>query len=173
MKIYSKQELDAKALEVFEQYPDQDKVFARQDGNVFFSENLADLDKGKLKVYPLERSNIVKVDIKEIEVTAKIVKHVAKVESVKDKAPAKPVKEESPIIPLVPADASKEILGEQGETTGKFEPLPPNDDSAKVSEHVKEETPAVVEKEGTPKVDATLGKEGKNPETRNSTKATK
>jgi hypothetical protein len=54
-KTYSKKELEAKALEVFEQHPNQDKVYAREDGNVFFSENYAELDKGELKIFPIER----------------------------------------------------------------------------------------------------------------------
>lgn len=62
MKIYSKKELNAKALEVFEQYPLEDKVFAREDGNIFFHENLAELNRGKMKVYPFDKNNIVKTD---------------------------------------------------------------------------------------------------------------
>lgn len=60
MKTYSKKELEAKALEVFEQHPAQDKVYAREDGNIFFSENYAELDKGELKIFPIDRE--VKVE---------------------------------------------------------------------------------------------------------------
>lgn len=67
MKTYSKKELEAKALEVFEQHPNQDKVYAREDGNVFFSENYAELDKGELKIFLIERevkAEAPKVDTK-------------------------------------------------------------------------------------------------------------
>ena len=61
-KLYSKKELKAKALDVFEQYPSEDKVFAREDGNIFFNENMAELERGKMKVYPFEKRDIVEVD---------------------------------------------------------------------------------------------------------------
>lgn len=114
MKIYSKKELKAKALEVFEQYPSEDNVFAREDGNVFFSQNLAELDKGKLKVYHFEKSDIVKVDVNTIDVNAETVE-APKVETPVGDAP----KVEAPVVEA-------------------------------------------------PKVDKTLGKDGKNPENRNS-----
>lgn len=69
MKTYSKKELEAKALEVFEQHPAQDKVYAREDGNIFFSENYAELDKGELKIFPIDREVKVetpKVDAKKV-----------------------------------------------------------------------------------------------------------
>ena len=56
MKTYSKKELEAQAVAVFEKYPNADQVFAREDGNIFFSENLADLGRGKLKIYPIDRN---------------------------------------------------------------------------------------------------------------------
>lgn len=121
MKTYSKEELQAKALEVFEQHPNQDSIFAREDGNVFFDEHYANLDKGKLKVYPFERADIVKADVKKIKVVdATVVTEKAKAtNAAKAKAKA----------PVAPAQEVK-------------------------------------------KVDATLGKDGKNPETRESTNPT-
>ena len=119
MKTYSKQELEAKALEVFEQHPNQDSIFAREDGNVFFDEHYANLDKGKLKVYPFERADIVKADVKKIKVVdATVVTAKAKATT------AAKVK-----APVAPAQEAK-------------------------------------------KVDATLGKDGKNPETRETTNPT-
>lgn len=122
MKTYSKEELQAKALEVFEQHPNQDSIFAREDGNVFFDEHYANLDKGKLKVYPFERADIVKADVKKIKVVdATVVTAKAKATNAA-KAPAA-AKAKAPVAP---------------------------------AQEVK-------------KVDATLGKDGKNPETREST----
>lgn len=125
MKTYSKEELQAKALEVFEQHPNQDSIFAREDGNVFFDEHYANLDKGKLKVYPFERADIVKADVKKIKVVDATVV-TAKVKATNAaKAPAS-AKAKAPV---APAQEAK-------------------------------------------KVDATLGKDGKNPETRESTNPT-
>lgn len=129
MKIYSKKELKAKALEVFEQYPSEDNVFAREDGNVFFSQNLAELDKGKLKVYHFEKSDIVKVDVNTIDVNAETV--------------------EAPKVETPVGDAPK-VEAPKVETP--------------VVEAPKVEAPVVE----APKVDKTLGKDGKNPENRNS-----
>lgn len=56
MKTYSKKELEAQAVAVFEKYPNADQVYAREDGNIFFSENLADLGRGKLKIYLIDRN---------------------------------------------------------------------------------------------------------------------
>jgi hypothetical protein len=63
-KVYSKTELQEKAQEVFDQYPSEDKIFAREDGNIFLNESYAELDRGNLKVYPFDRSDIVKTDKK-------------------------------------------------------------------------------------------------------------
>ena len=60
MKTYSKIQLIAMALEVFAKYPQEDKVFAREDGNIFFSENHADLERGKMQVFPFTREEMVK-----------------------------------------------------------------------------------------------------------------
>jgi hypothetical protein len=60
MKTKSKSELIAMAVDVFENYPDQDTCFAREDGNIFFSENHSELGKGELKVYIFERSELAK-----------------------------------------------------------------------------------------------------------------
>jgi len=116
-KVYSKKELKAKAQEVFEQYPSEDKVFAREDGNIFFNENWAELGRGKLKVYPFDRSDIIKTDkpVEDIDVDAENV----------DGTPSG----DAPVVEVPTVDA-----------------------------------PAV----DAPAVDKTLGKNGKNPETRNS-----
>ena len=125
MKTYSKEDLQAKALEVFEQHPNQDSIFAREDGNVFFDEHYANLDKGKLKVYPFDRADIVKVDVKKIKVVdATVVTAKAKNTNAAKAPAAAKVK-----APVAPAQEAK-------------------------------------------KVDATLGKDGKNPETRESTNPT-
>lgn len=55
MNLHTKKELETQAQEVFNQYPDETKCFAREDGNIFFSENHANLDKGKLKIYEIEK----------------------------------------------------------------------------------------------------------------------
>lgn len=133
-KVYSKKELNAKALEVFEQYPSEDKIFAREDGNIFFNENWADLGRGKLKVYPIDRSDIIKTEkaVEDIDVKDPVIE-TKKVETPKVETPA--------------ADAKK-------------------------VETPKVETPAAnAKKVETLKVDKTLGKDGKNPETRNSNKS--
>lgn len=121
MKTYSKQELEAKALEVFEQHPNQDIIFAREDGNVFFDEHYANLDKGKLKVYPFERADIVKADVKKIKVV----------------------------------DAT--VITAKAKTTN----------AAKAPAVAKVKAPVAPAQE-VKKVDTTLGKDGKNPETRES-----
>ena len=41
MNLHTKKELETQAQEVFNQYPDETKCFAREDGNIFFSENHA------------------------------------------------------------------------------------------------------------------------------------
>lgn len=46
-KVYKKSELEALAKETFKQYPDAKKVYATVDGNVFLSENRANLNAGK------------------------------------------------------------------------------------------------------------------------------
>ena len=142
MKTYSKKELEAKALEVFEQHPAQHKVYAREDGNIFFSENYAELDKGELKIFPIERE-------------------------------------------------IKEVIGKEGQAKGSFEKLPAADDTKKVSvpktTTKKANAPKTTAKKAvTPKdvkdikvtaetviPDATLGKDGKNPENRQSTQSDK
>jgi hypothetical protein len=58
MKLLSKIQLIVLALEVFKQYPDQDKCYAREDGNIFFVENHSELGRGKLKVYALDKADI-------------------------------------------------------------------------------------------------------------------
>jgi hypothetical protein len=128
-KVYSKKELKARAQEVFEQYPSEDKVFAREDGNIFFNENLADLGRGKLKVYPFDRSDIVKSDkaVEDIEVNAEVIHNTPTVDTLK----VDTLKVEAPVVDFPAVDTPK------------------------------------VE---APKVDKTLGKDGKNPETRNSNK---
>lgn len=141
-KVYSKKELKAKAQEVFEQYPSEDKVFAREDGNIFFNENLAELGRGKLKVYPFDRSDIVKTDkgVEDIDVNAEVINDSPAVDAPKVEAPAV----EAPVVeaPVVDAPAVE----------------------APVVETPVVEAPVV----DAPKVDKTLGKDGKNPETRNS-----
>lgn len=125
MKTYSKQELEAKALEVFEQHPNKDSIFAREDGNVFFDEHYANLDKGKLKVYPFERADIVKADVKKIKVVdATFVTAKAKATTAAKAPAAAKIK-----APVAPAQEAKNM-------------------------------------------DTTLGKDGKNPETRESTNPT-
>lgn len=119
MKTYSKQELETQTLEVFEQHPKQDTIYAREDGNIFFDEHYANLDRGKLKVYPFNRADIVKGDVKKI----KVVDAAAVTEKAKTTTAAK---EKAPVAP---------------------------------AQEVK-------------KVDATLGKDGKNPETRETTNPT-
>jgi hypothetical protein len=58
MKLLSKIQLIALATAVFKQYPDRDKLFAREDGNLFFEENHSELGRGKLKVYALDKADI-------------------------------------------------------------------------------------------------------------------
>jgi hypothetical protein len=141
-KVYSKKELKAKAQEVFEQYPSEDKVFAREDGNIFFNENLAELGRGKLKVYPFDRSDIVKTDkaVEDIDVNAEVINNTPAVDA--------------PVIGTPVVDAPKvDTPAVEAPVIGT-----PVVDAPKV------EAPAV----DTPVVDKTLGKDGKNPETRNS-----
>lgn len=123
MKTYSKKELEAKALEVFEQHPAQNKLFAREDGNIFFSENYADLDRGKLNVFPIER---------EIKVEA------PKAETKKATTPKADAKKAT----TTKAAASKEV------------------------KDIKVTAETVIP-------DATLGKDGKNPENRQTTQTDK
>lgn len=148
MKTYSKEELQAKALEVFEQHPNQDSIFAREDGNVFFDEHYANLDKGKLKVYPFDRADIVKVDVKKIKVVDATV-----------------VTEKAKVTTAAKGKLVKEIKGTKGQTDGLFEKLPAADNTQK-------ESVPVAPAQEVKKVDTTLGKDGKNPETRESTNPT-
>lgn len=128
MKTYSKKELEAKALEVFEQHPAQDKVYAREDGNIFFSENYAELDKGDLKIFPIDRE--VKVEAPKVD-TKKIVTPV--VEAKKAATPKAATKK---------ATVSKDVKN----IKVTAETITPN---------------------------ATLGKDGKNPENRQTTQSDK
>lgn len=59
MKTKSKAELIELAVAVFENHPDQDSCFAREDGNIFFTENHSLLGKGDLKIFTFERNIIV------------------------------------------------------------------------------------------------------------------
>lgn len=140
MKIYSKIELIALAFEVLTQYPDENKVFARNDGNIFFSENLAELGKGKLKVYPLDRSEVIPT---------------AKMKVVTETAPADKSEATKNAIDssVGTTEEIKEMIGEQTETEATTEASKTVEDTVQVS------TPPVT--------DATLGKDGKNPENRN------
>ncbi len=53
---YSESELKEKANEIFEAFPNANKVFATTDGNVFLEKNRAELHAGsKGKVYPFDR----------------------------------------------------------------------------------------------------------------------
>lgn len=55
-KTYSKAQLEEKAQSVFEQYPNEKRVFATVDGNIFLSENFAYMHAGaKGTVYPFDR----------------------------------------------------------------------------------------------------------------------
>ena len=146
-KVYSKKELKAKAQEVFEQYPSEDKVFAREDGNIFFNENLAELGRGKLKVYPFDKSDIVKTDkaVEDIDVNAEVINNTPAVDAPKVKAPVV----EAPVVDTPAVEAPKVEA--------------PAVDTPVI------DTPVVdAPKVETPVVDKTLGKDGKNPETRNS-----
>lgn len=58
MKLFSKIQLIALALEVFKQYAQEDTCYAREDGNIFFTENYAELGRGKMKVYTFLKSDI-------------------------------------------------------------------------------------------------------------------
>lgn len=58
MKLFSKAQLIALALAVFKQYTDEDTCYAREDGNIFLTENYADLGRGKMKVYTFLKSDI-------------------------------------------------------------------------------------------------------------------
>lgn len=179
-KIYSKKELKAKAQEVFEQYPSEDKVFAREDGNIFFNENLAELDKGKMKIYPLEKSDIEKADkpVENSNVDAKIVATEIKPgETVNENLIGKEATTDAPVTPLEPApvkadthvediNVTAEIVASEiqtGEATGETgNAIPANTDgSANILEGVNPEV-------DVPKVDQTLGKDGKSPERRKS-----
>ena len=163
-KVYSKKELKAKAQEVFEQYPSEDKVFAREDGNIFFNENLAELGRGKLKVYPFDRSDIVKTDkaVEDIDVNAEVINDTPAVDAPKVEAPVVDTpavdapKVEAPVVDAPAVDAPK-VEAPKVEA--------PVVDAPKV-EAPKVEAPKVE----APVVDKTLGKDGKNPETRNSNK---
>ena len=166
-KVYSKKELKAKAQEVFEQYPSEDKVFAREDGNIFFNENLAELGRGKLKVYPLDRSDIVKTDkaVEDIDVNAEVINDTPAVDAPKVEAP----KVEAPVVDTPAVDTPKveapkveaPVVGTPAVDTPKVE-TPVVDTPAVDAPAV--DAPAV----DAPAVDKTLGKNGKNPETRNS-----
>lgn len=57
---YSKKELEEQSLEVIKKYTEENEVFAREDGNVFFSENHAQLECGKLKIFKFTREELVK-----------------------------------------------------------------------------------------------------------------
>ena len=58
MKLFSRIQLIALALDVFKQYTQEDTCFAREDGNIFFTENYAELGRGKMKVYTFLKSEI-------------------------------------------------------------------------------------------------------------------
>ena len=173
-KVYSKKELKAKAQEVFEQYPSEDKVFAREDGNIFFNENLAELGRGKLKVYPFDRSDIVKTDkaVEDIDVNAEVINDTPAVDAPKVEAPVvEAPKVEAPVVDTPAVEAPKvetPVVDAPAVDAPKVEtPVveTPAVDAPKVEAPVVD-TPAVE----APKVDKTLGKDGKNPETRNSNK---
>lgn len=158
-KVYSKKELKARAQEVFEQYPSEDKVFAREDGNIFFNENLADLGRGKLKVYPFDRSDIVKTEkaVEDIEVSAEVVNNNPTVDA--------------PVIDTPVVDAPK-VEAPTVDTPVIDTPVvnTPKVEAPAVDAPVIDTPVADAPKVDAPKVDKTLGKEGKNPETRNSNK---
>lgn len=59
MKTYSKVQLIAMAVQVLVNNPDENTVFAREDGNIFLSENYAQLEAGNMKIYPLGRSECI------------------------------------------------------------------------------------------------------------------
>lgn len=64
-KTYSESELKGLAEKVFEQYPNQNEVFATSDGNVFLMKNRAELHAGsKGNVYPIKRE--VKTEVVEL-----------------------------------------------------------------------------------------------------------
>lgn len=104
MKTYSKIQLIAMALEVFAKYPQEDKVFAREDGNIFFSENHADLERGKMQVFPFTREEMVKeANVKEAKVIA--------FKTTKEVTP-KVKKEQVP----APAGKANSTLGKEGKS---------------------------------------------------------
>jgi len=45
----------AACIAVFEKNADVNSLYAREDGNIFFNENYANLDAGKLKIYEVTR----------------------------------------------------------------------------------------------------------------------
>lgn len=64
-KIFSKEELEARAADVFNRFPKENKAFATTDGNVFISLNRAELHAGKGKVLTFERPYEPEAPVKE------------------------------------------------------------------------------------------------------------
>lgn len=60
-KVHSKKELEAMAADVFARYPEAEKLFAREDGNIFFDENSAGLGRDKMKIYEFEKAASLEV----------------------------------------------------------------------------------------------------------------
>ena len=146
MKLLGKIALMVLAADVFAQYPEEQKVFAREDGNIFFMENYAQLNRGKLKIYPIERTEltvqIAAVEAKKIEVIGEEIVSTGEPEP---KAPLVPEFQETPATEVPEASET--------------EPSAP--------------APKPAENKAAPKKTASnkaTGKDGKNPENRTTNK---
>lgn len=74
-KTLSESELKELAQGVFEQFPNAKEVYATSDGNIFLSENRANLHAGKDgNVYPFKREEkaAVETQLKAVDAVAKI-----------------------------------------------------------------------------------------------------
>ncbi|MBF6607761.1 MAG: hypothetical protein ITG00_03380, partial [Flavobacterium sp.] len=82
-KIYTQEELQARANDALKQFPTVNKVYATVDGNVFVDKNRAELHAGpKGRVLPFERT--IEVAPREYDLNAKdtiaAIKATAKIE---------------------------------------------------------------------------------------------
>ena len=162
MKTQSKKELQAAAQKVFNDYPAANEVYAREDGNIFFSENHADLGRGKMKVYNFQREDVAG---SEIEVDAD--------ELITDSNGSTTVL--TPVEDQPEAGAQSEKIPAADDTLKVSDPVAPTideaakKDEAKPAEKTAVKTPAVKKKPAAskkPAVSKTTGKNGKNPENR-------
>lgn len=82
MKTYSKEELEKKALKIFKQFPNANKVYATADGNVFLDKNRANLHT-KGQIFEIERAHKSDANLS-VKDAKTMIEEIAKIDKIEE-----------------------------------------------------------------------------------------